>query len=100
MVIGDKHTRLRKQNIIVPRVDYFENGYKMIFKIISEARAVFCPASFWTTICNQQEVPVFSWGEVVAQHKPGGIYWLGNEKSQVIWSEKIPFDMIEHFLER
>lgn len=99
LVIGDKHTRLKKQNIIVPRVDYFENGYKLIFKIISEARAVICPASFWTMICNQQEVPVFSWGEVISQYKPSGIYHLGNDKSQVIWSDKTPLDMMKHFLE-
>ncbi len=100
LVIGDKRTRLRKQNIIVPRVDYFENGYKLIFKIISEARSVICPASFWTMICNQQKIPVFSWGEVISQYKPGGIYHLGNDKSQAIWSDKIPFDMMEHFLEK
>lgn len=98
LVIGDKHTRLKKQNAIISRIDYFENIYKQIFKIISEARAVICPASFWTTICNQQEVPVFSWGEVISQYKPGGIYHLGNDKSQVIWSEKIPLDMMKHFL--
>lgn len=99
LVIGDRHTRLQKKNIIIPRIDYFENGYKLIFKIISEAHAVICPVSFWTTICNQQEVPVFSWGKVVSQHKPGGIYHFGNDKSQTIWSDKIPFDMIGSFVE-
>ena len=99
VVIGDKHTRMQKRNVVIPQLDYYENGYKLIFKIISEAKAVICPVSFWTTVCNQQEVPVFSWGEVVSQHKPGGIYHLGNDKSQVIWSDKIPFDMIKHFLE-
>ena len=100
VVIGDKHTRMHKCNVVIPQFDYYENGYKLIFKIISEAKAVICPVSFWTTICNQQEVPVFSWGESVVQHKPGGIYHLGNDKSMVIWSDNIPFDMIKHFLER
>ena len=99
IVVGDGHTRLKSENVVISRMDYFENGYKLIFKILSEARAVICPISFWTTVCNQQEIRVFSWGKVVAQHKPGGIYHLGNEKSKIIWSDSVPFETIENFLE-
>jgi hypothetical protein len=101
MIAGDTKTRFRKQNRIMSRVDYFENGFKLIIKIITEAKAVICPIGLWTTICNLQQVPVFSWGENVGQHKKKGVYYFGNKNSVVIPDTKmrIILNMLEHFLE-
>ncbi len=79
-VIGDLKTYLEDVNVVTRRVDYFENGYKYIIKYIMEADIIICPASHWTLLCNQQKVPVFSWGENIGRYSKMGIYNLGNEK--------------------
>ena len=66
---------------------------------------VVCPASFWTYLCNIQNVPVFSYGESPGLYRPGGIYYLGNEKSMVISAgEDTPAEqitqMIKYFEEK
>ena len=100
IIVGDKKSRFRDENVILDRVDYIENGFKLIVDIISEARAVVCPLSFWTTICNLQQVPVFSWGAQVGQHKEGGVYWFGNKNCWALPNSdtKTILKMIEHFL--
>jgi hypothetical protein len=83
IVIGDMNTYFTDDNAILKNIDYTENGWKYIIKYIMEASAVVCPLSFWTTICNLQGVPVYSWGNYVAQHKENGIYHFDNNKSLV-----------------
>jgi hypothetical protein len=101
VIIGNQQTRFRDENVILNRIDYFSNGWKLMVKIITEAKAVICPVSFWTYICNLQQVPVFSWGENVGQFKEDGIYHFGNKKCTAIASMRndILVKMIQHFLE-
>lgn len=87
-VIGDFKTHLCDKNIIIREVDYFENGYKYIIKYLSEADVVICPAGHWTLLCNQQKIPVFSWGENINQYKEGGLYHLGNRKGMTVVAEQ------------
>ena len=102
VTVGDKKTRFRDDNVLLKRIDYVENGWKLIIRIISEARAVICPISHWTTICNLQRVPVFSWGENVGQHRLDGIYNFGNKDCITIASDRIEIiqSMIANFLEK
>jgi len=102
-VIGDLKTYLEGENVVTRRVDYFENGYKYILKYIMEAKIVICPAGHWTLLCNQQRVPVFSWGESIGRFSKSGIYNLGNEKCFLLptTNETPPkdiFNTIQHFI--
>ena len=101
VIIGDKQTRFKDENVVLKDIDYIENGWKRIVQIISDARVVICPVGFWTTVCNLQQVPVFSWGDQVGQHKPGGIYYFGNTKCLAFASDtmEIVLKMLEGFLE-
>jgi len=87
-VVGDFKTHLSDKNIILREVDYFENGYKYIIKYLSEADVVICPAGHWTVLCNQQKIPVFSWGDNINQYKEDGLYHLGNRKCLSVYAEK------------
>jgi hypothetical protein len=101
IIIGDQKTRFTKENVVLNLVDYFENGWKYMVQIISKAKAVICPLGYWTTICNLQAVPVFSWGENVGQHKEGGIYHFGNSKGLMFpysGNKEILIKMLDHFL--
>jgi len=105
VIAGDLGTRFSNNNVVTNRIDYYENGWKYNIKLISSAKAVICPVSSWTTICNMQGVPVFSWGKHVGQHKYGGIYNFGNKKCFVFpvsldTSEKIFVNMLEMFFKR
>lgn|GEM_PF-3432943 len=80
IVAGDKRTYFQNENVILDRVDYFENGWKYNISSIQNAKAVICPLSHWTTICNLHNIPVFSWGENVGQHREDGIYYFNNKK--------------------
>ena len=75
---GDMNTWFSKDNAVTNRIDYYENGWKYNLNLISNASAVICPLGSWTTICNIQSVPVFSWGQNTGQHREGGIYNFGN----------------------
>jgi hypothetical protein len=101
VIAGDKRTAFNDENPVLSMIDYYENGWKLIIKIITEAAAVVCPLSFWTTICNLQQAPVFSWGKNVGQHRSGGIYHFGNDKCMTVSLENIDsvLNMLEHFLE-
>jgi hypothetical protein len=104
-VIGDFKTHLCDENLILKRVDYFENGYKYIVKYISEAKAVICPAGHWTLLCNMQKAPVFSWGESISHYTQTGIYGLGNRNSLIVPRDNdIPartiYDLARYFIER
>ena len=102
VIAGDIRTRFKKQNVVLSMIDYYENGFKLLIKIISEAKAVICPISHWTTICNLQQIPVFSWGPNVGQYREDGIYLFGNKKCVTFSSNgniKVVLHMIENFLE-
>jgi len=104
IVMGDMKSHLPQFNILLELVDYIENGWKYIIKNISNVKAVICPISYWTTICNLQGTNVFSWGENVGQHREGGIYNFRNKNIMTMPSYKDTditevIDMIERFLE-
>lgn len=84
LIIGDMDTHFQYINRILRYVDLFENGWKYIFSYIESVKAIICPISHWTAICNLQNLPVFSWGEGVGQYKEGGIYYFGNKNSTII----------------
>ena len=84
IIAGDLKINLSWDNIILNNIDYFENGFKYLLKILDCAKLVVCPASYWTYLCNLQNVPVFSYGPTPGLYRPGGIYYLNNEKSMVI----------------
>ena len=89
LVLGDwNSTNFQDQNVIGVLPDYRENVYKYMIKYISEAKAVVCPVSFWTALCNLQGVPVLSWGKTVNQYKNKGIYGFENSKSVVFVVDK------------
>jgi hypothetical protein len=101
VIIGDQKTRFTKDNVVLNLVDYFENGWKYMIQIISKAKAVVCPLSYWTTICNLQAVPVFSWGDHVGQHREGGIYHFGNKNCLAFpfnGNKEVLVKMLKHFL--
>lgn len=103
-IIGDENTYFRKDNKVLSRIDYFENGWKTNIEKITSAKAVICPISFWTTISNLQSIPVFSWGENVSQHREEGIYHFDNKKCFTFptspgTDSKIILKMLEYFLE-
>jgi hypothetical protein len=101
VIAGDTRTRFRNQNVVLSMVDYYENGLKLLVKMISEAKAVVCPLSYWTTICNLQHAPVFSWGKTVGQHREGGIYHFNNKRCLAYPADdmNIVLHMLENFLE-
>ncbi len=84
IVVGSTDTWFSSDNVILKKIDYFENGWKYIVRYIQKARAVICPASYWTGIANLQNKPVFSWGMNPGQYRTGGIYNFGNNKYSVI----------------
>jgi len=103
LIIGNNDTWFDEYNVIVSNIDYFENGLKYIIEYISKAKAVICPISYWTSLCNLQQKPVFSWGTNPGQYRKGGIYYFGNKKSVVVPSDKetdieVIIKSIGHFL--
>ena len=87
LIIGNNDIWFDDYNVIASNIDYFENGLKYIIEYISKAKAIICPISYWTSLCNLQQKSVFSWGSNPGQYREGGIYYFGNKKSVVM-----PFD--------
>ena len=92
-----------ENNVVLDYTDYFENGYKYIFKILDSAEAVICPVGIWTFIANLQGIPVFSFGEAPGNYKEDGLYHFGNYRSTVIPADedtdvKSIFGMIDYFM--
>lgn len=105
LVIGDIKTKLSNYNIILKNIDYFENGWKYIVKYISDAKAVITPISFWSSLANIQNVPLFSWGKFPSQHRDGGIYNFDNKNAVTIPADEETdirriINSIEDFLEK
>lgn len=90
LVVGSTDTWFSNDNVILSQVDYFENGWKYIVQYIALAKAIICPVSYWTGICNMQGKPVFSWGENPGIYRYGGLYNFGNRKCVVIPNSEDP----------
>jgi hypothetical protein len=84
IVVGSTDTWFSKENVVLNKIDYFENGWKYIVQYITKAKAVICPSSYWTGIANLQRKHVFSWGMNPGQYKEGGIYNFGNKNISMI----------------
>lgn len=102
-ITGDTNTYLQDKITVINMPDYIENGYKYILEDIMEAKAVICPAGFWTAICNIQKIPVFSWGSLANMYKENGLYYFNNKKSMMFNSDnktktKNIISMIDYFL--
>ena len=86
-LVGGVDTWFSKDNIVLNKLDYFENGWKYIIGYIARAKGVICPLGYWTGIANLQSKPVFSWGENPSIYREGGIYNFGNRKCHIIPSD-------------
>lgn len=84
IIVGDMKVHFPDENRVLKQIDYFENCYKYIMQYISMAKAVICPISHWTILCNLQKVPVFSWGKTPGPYRTDGIYNFSNEKAMII----------------
>lgn len=106
IVAGDLKCHIIPSNIVLSKPDWPRNGFKYILYLINNCKAVICPISLWTTICNLQKVNVFSWGPVVSQHKENGIYNLGNKNISTVpltrnnYNTKIIKEAIEYFINK
>jgi hypothetical protein len=83
VVVGDIKSPLIQENILMTDINYFSHGLRNIIGAISYAKAVICPISFWTLICNIQQSTVFSWGNNPGRYRNGGIYGMNNTKSTI-----------------
>ena len=102
IVVGSADTWFSNENVILDRLDYFENGWKYLVQYITLAKAVICPASYWTGLANLQRKHVFSWGENPGQYRDGGMYNFGNSKCTIIPESEDPRIIVkgmEDFLE-
>ena len=84
IVVGSTDTWFSKDNVVLNKIDYFENGWKYIIQYITKSKAIICPSSYWTGIANLQGKHVFSWGKNPGQYKDGGIYNFGNRNISMI----------------
>lgn len=83
-VVGDMNSPLSEYNTILKFPNYLKNGFKYIIGAISHAKAVVCPLSYWTIICNLQGVSVLSWGNNPGLYSKGGIYHFGNPNARIL----------------
>lgn len=84
LVVGSTDTWFSNDNIVLSKIDYFENGWKYIIQYISKSKGVICPLSYWTGLSNMQEKPVFSWGDNPGQYRTDGIYNFGNNNFSIV----------------
>jgi len=87
IVVGNMDSWFSSDNVILKFPDYFENGWKYILCYILESKCVVCPSSYWTSLCNLQKIPVFSWGGNPSQYRADGILNFNNDKCSVIPSD-------------
>jgi hypothetical protein len=84
IIVGSTDTWFSKENVVLNKIDYFENGWKYIIQYITKTRGVICPLGYWTGIANLQNKPVFSWGLNPGQYRTGGVYNFQNRKYSII----------------
>lgn len=80
VIAGDRRTYFQNENLVLNKVNYFEDGWRTNIQLISNAKLVICPLSHWATIANLQSVPLFTWGENIGQYREGGMYHFGNKR--------------------
>lgn len=98
IIVGNIESWFSNDNIILKYPDYFTNGWKYIISYILESKCVICPISYWTSICNLQKIPVFSWGINPSQYRPGGLLNFDNDKCFVIpFSKNSKFSILTDF---
>jgi hypothetical protein len=83
VVIGDMKTPLKEYNVLLRRLDYFENVWKYIVGMITYSEVVVCPISYWTFLCNTQHAKVISWGDNPGLYKDG-VYGFGNPNAIIL----------------
>ena len=88
IVVGNMESWFSRDNVILRFPDYFENGWKYILCYILESKGVICPISYWTSLCNLQKKPVFSWGKGPGQYRKNGILNFDNKDCITIPFEK------------
>ena len=106
IVVGDLRLTgyCSENNVMLKFIDYFENGFKYIMKILETAKAIICPTSYWTFLANLQGYPVFSYGDYPGLYKNDGIYSFSNNNSVVIPADEDSsidgiYSMIDYFVE-
>lgn len=87
LVIGDCKTHLAEYNIIMKRADYVEKVYELIYSYINGAKFVITPCSYWTILCNIQNIPVFSWGDNPGSYKSESTFGFDNE-NMIIYADE------------
>lgn len=88
IVVGNMESWFSSDNVILKFPDYFINGWKYILCYILESKCVICPSSYWTSLCNLQKIPVFSWGLNPGQHRSDGLLNFDNDKCMTIPADK------------
>jgi hypothetical protein len=84
IVVGSTDTWFSGDNVVLNKIDYFENGWKYIIQYITKAKGIICPISYWTGLANLQNKPVFSWGKNPGQYRTGGIYNFENKNHSIV----------------
>ncbi len=87
---GDMKTHLPESNILLKEPLYYQNVYKQMTELISNASCVIVPASHWTTIANLQNTPCFSWGK----------YTLQTSKNTEIINKDVSTDMLLNIMDK
>lgn len=81
-IIGDQKIFFNKYNHLLDIDNYFDYLYELLIGKILTAKAVICPTSHWTALCNLHNIPVFSWNENVNMFK--STYRFNNEWCTII----------------
>jgi len=84
VVVGGIDCGLKEQNVLLNRLDYYQNGLKYLISLINNCKGVITPLSYYTLIANLQGIPVLSWGEDVSVYREGGMYNFGNKKCRIL----------------
>src|SRR5574343_84544 len=79
---------------------YNHDRFEYNVKMMSEAMFTVCELGYWTLLCNQQKVPVVSWGRNISSYKKGELMNIGNKDSMVYQytSEELTLKMIDYFV--
>lgn len=88
---ADQSLNLAIENILKPyEIRICDNNinnhdrYRYNIETMMSARFVVSELSYWTFLCNQNMIPVFSWGLDVGPYKKGGVMNMGNQDSMTV----------------